>query len=253
MRPLPDPLCSRRGIAALAPRRAARRRPALPSGRAPSSPRRPPVRDPLRRDPFRPRAAGVLAAPPPAVPGDGPQHGLRLPLLELPRMGGGEVRVAGPGRRRGILPDRPGGGPVGAAPARALFLRGMGDGRAALVAAPAGGHRAAHHRPAVPRAGPALPPGGRPGAGAPAGDPGRSDPDGPGRERVRLLRRRSGLPGGAAPGPARRRLRRAALRLQSARRHPPWPAARPLPGGQFRGRACQGLSPRSGATSRRAR
>ena len=188
-----------------------------------------------------------------AVQGDGPEHRVRVPVLELSRVGPGAVRLVRAGGRRGVLPARAAGGAVGDPAARAVRLCGMGDGRAAVVAAQEGRHPAAHPGPGLPGGVPDLAQGGRPRARTAADHAGRSDPHGAGGERVRLLRRRRAVHGRDAPGVAGCRLRCPAVCLQSAVCPAQGPARRPVQRGQLRQgprRRVQGACARSSPRAR---
>ena len=76
------------------------------------------------------RAARILAAPAADGQGDGPEHRLRLSVLEHARAAPGRVQLVRPGGRRRVLPHRAGGRAVGHPASRPVRLRRVGNGRA---------------------------------------------------------------------------------------------------------------------------
>ena len=105
---------------------------------------------------------------------------------------------------------------MGRPPARPVHVRGVGVRRAAVVAARpgCGQGEGPHARRAVSRTGQAVPAARRRRAARPANHARRPDPDGPGRERVRLLRRGRRLHPRTLRDAPRGRFRRAGLHLQ---------------------------------------
>ena len=158
----------------------------------------------------------------------------------------GRVRLVGPGGRRRVLPHRAGGRAVGHSATRALFLRRVGNGRASVVAAQGQGHSScapatrASWMPArryLKEVGRVL--------GPLQITQRRPHPHGAGRERIWVLWQRRGIHGRPSPGAARRRVRCAAVCLQSALPPQGRLPSRSVPGGQFRlgsRRRIQGLA-----------
>ena len=181
--------------------------------------RRPALSDPLRRNSCRARAARILAAPPADGQGHGPEHGLRLSVLELARAAAGRIRLD---RTRRDVAEfcriaqeeglwvilRP--GPYACAEWE------MGGLPWWLLKTTMNSLRTRDPR-FLDRGAPQISQRSRPRARSAADHARRPDPHGAGGKRIRLLRQGRRVHGRTAAGAARRRLQRAALRLQSRR------------------------------------